>query len=809
VIDVLRENRVRSKGHVGEYDNSVFDLQKQMLRLQPNVGDAQDIDLSLENSAGLIGSLLSGDIDYAELLYDLTGSEFDPLERFSGDRELVFSIGAEEAQATITPGGIVRFDNPEHLSLLDETDYITISLYQNNDSANILWEFAFEKIRLIADMNNDGKIIKQSTVKNDTDFIDTVNSTKTPFLFWVNDDDDVGEISAGKDSTGDVPGKGTADYSDNLIDGMRDLVDFFPVYIDAKSALETFPITEYSYRLVHADNALKFTETDLYPMSINAWETVDAPLKHTGVAAGLANKEVQEITSNGVNLSPEFLNKILQNQGGIILVEATQNTGAPLKLEVVKNSNNSIAAHAELVLKIDIVENMYRNIDLKPLATQRGAASQQGLIENTNDPLNNPDDRTDANYLVFVHGYDVSSEAARGWNAEMFKRYHRLGFNGRFIGVNWHGDTGLDYHHAVYNAFQTSMGLNAAISRAMPEPGPLTVAGHSLGNIVVSNAIAHGGLSPTRYFMINAAAPIEAYASDQAVGRNGVTMKDNMTEIDWQNYPEKLYSANWYQLFGQGDDRRTLTWKDYFGGAVSVAYNFYSPGEDVLENANTSESFSSALWTNIWDLDFSQHAWVMSEIGKGCKNLIAWTVFKCSGGWNFNNVEDDWAFIGEEDPSYDDTDPSSSQYKLYSAADAVTAWNGGNNGALTQDELAQYGYFKKLSHFENDENGYSYLYQPIASTVALQNNQHAWDLLASGIPAMSFAAAANPVNRLNDFGDRNFNMEDLRGNNQLWPSERTASTDLNTRWLHSDIRNVALPYVYHSLDLMLEIGEFK
>ena len=74
--------------------------------------------------------------------------------------------------------------------------------------------------------------------------------------------------------------------------------------------------------------------------------------------------------------------------------------------------------------------------------------------------------------------------------------------------------------------------------------------------------------------------------------------------------------------------------------------------------------------------------------------------------------------------------------------------------------------------------------------------------------ALSFAAAANPVARLNDFGERNFNMEAMRGNQgSPWPSERSA--DWQRRWLHSDIRNVALPYVHHTFDKMLELGDFE
>ena len=510
-----------------------------------------------------------------------------------------------------------------------------------------------------------------------------------------------------------------------------------------------------------------------------------------------------------MELSTSLINKILDDKG-IILIEATEATKEPLRLEVTNKSNQRLAARAELALNIDGVETMYRNIDLKSLAT-RGNPPDQGLAENIAEPTNNKDDRTQPNYLAFIHGYRVSPEAARGWNAELFKRYHRLGFNGRFIATNWHGDTGLDYHNAVYNALQTGMGLKTAINRAMPEPGTLTIAAHSLGNMVASNAISYGGLTPVKYFMINAAAPIEAYDSAQDTA-DGIIMNQNMTEVNWKDYPEALYSANWHELFAGNplDNRNQLTWKNHFSSATSVAYNFYSPGDEVVENANANENFSATLWNNLLDVDFEQHTWVMQEMGKGCKGLISWFVFECSGGWEFNTNQNDYEFIGKENPDYDFTDPSSDEYIRY--ADGLEATTARDNNSLTDENLAQYGFFFKFNHFENNESEYSYLYQPITNPVLSISDQHQWDLLASGIPAMSFAAAANLMDAVDDTDvggkDRNFNMETLRGSSDpAWPSERISSRQKN--WLHSDFRNVALPYVYQTLDKMLELGEFK
>ncbi|WP_303909245.1 hypothetical protein [Thiohalomonas denitrificans] len=76
----------------------------------------------------------------------------------------------------------------------------------------------------------------------------------------------------------------------------------------------------------------------------------------------------------------------------------------------------------------------------------------------------------------------------------------------------------------------------------------------SLGNMVASSAIANADFPASRYYMINAAVPIEAYASGQSHGWDGVEMLGRMTEDSWKSYREqdgsdKLFADGWHNLF--------------------------------------------------------------------------------------------------------------------------------------------------------------------------------------------------------------------------------------------------------------------
>jgi hypothetical protein len=88
----------------------------------------------------------------------------------------------------------------------------------------------------------------------------------------------------------------------------------------------------------------------------------------------------------------------------------------------------------------------------------------------------------------------------------------------------------------------------------------------------------------------------------------------------------------------------------------------------------------------------------------------------------------------------------------------------------------------------------------------LKNVQY--DVLARGIPALSFATAMHPVVPLGT--DRNFNMEAQGRTQNQWPTEGHTSDSRDAgRWLHSDFKNVALPYVFKMYQEMVNRGSLK
>ena len=161
--------------------------------------------------------------------------------------------------------------------------------------------------------------------------------------------------------------------------------------------------------------------------------------------------------------------------------------------------------------------------------------------------------------------------------------------------------------------------------------GGKVVAGHSLGNMIMSSAICDQGLNAENYFMLNAAVPREAYfPAHMNTDRNLVR---NPT---FQPYPTRLWSSDWKNLFPNSDGRSKLTWQGRFDDlpTKTAPHNYFSTGEEVAKSGNGN--LPSAL-----DLALGGSAWIMQEMSKG-KATKAFVTglgtgnWSANGGWEFN-----------------------------------------------------------------------------------------------------------------------------------------------------------------------------
>jgi hypothetical protein len=77
------------------------------------------------------------------------------------------------------------------------------------------------------------------------------------------------------------------------------------------------------------------------------------------------------------------------------------------------------------------------------------------------------------------------------------------------------------------------------------------------------------------------------------------------------------------------------------------------------------------------------------------------------------------------------------------------------------------------------------------------------EILALGIPALSGALGNNEIT-LSGWEFRNYNMNANRGSG--WPDR---GEPYETRWLHSDLKNMAYPYTYQLFDELVSQGDME
>jgi hypothetical protein len=625
-------------------------------------------------------------------------------------------------------------------------------------------QFPIYSIGLYTDANHDGTI---DTRFGSPDF----TSPAHPFHFWINDNNDSDDTKGN-----DIPGyPATVEQTPNgmsgHVNGVRDLIDFFPVYIDIQSLLQVMQTnSQYAglqFRLSQADGALNaVVATNMTP---------DDPLAYltdTNVAFSLANANVTPIPPSGIFLGTNLLANIRDFNEGILLVEATNNVSSPLVLDVLQGTN--VIAETQLYLSISGVEQMFRHKNLTAVVT--GSLDGPPDRLNDSDVPNEPD--TDGNNFIFVHGYNTNPNEARGAETSMFKRMFWSGSHAKFYGVTWDGYESQyhllgikyvtpNYHTNVVTALITAPYLASFINSLS---GTNTLAAHSLGNMVALSAISDWSANVQNYFMIDAAVPIEAIDGSAGVDTD-------MVHPDWTPYNENLWASFWYRLWTSGDARNTLTWNNRlanFNGAS--VYNFYSSGEEVLRTSTGSPPsiptalFDQSVLDGIFNLNpVGSFVWAWQEKLKG-RTSGNWILGSNYGGWGFN-----------------------SDYSTLTVSQA---------NALPDSQLQTNAFFDTsvdTALFTTNSSG---------STYAAANRNR---ILADTIPAVTLPIGANPIT---DVGivDGNFDMQLLYENG--WPASRGApqyplGTTAFGEWHHSDYEVVAYLYTHSVYDKFVSLGNLK
>ena len=105
-------------------------------------------------------------------------------------------------------------------------------------------------------------------------------------------------------------------------------------------------------------------------------------------------------------------------------------------------------------------------------------------------------DPAKTDYVIYVHGYNVTQDAAVANAQRICRRLYWAGYRGNFLALTWHGDEGtfLNFFGDVENAFRTSPDLEEFLRDSMhlwwnADPHHVNLLVHSLGNVVAWDAL--------------------------------------------------------------------------------------------------------------------------------------------------------------------------------------------------------------------------------------------------------------------------------------------------------------------------------
>lgn len=426
--------------------------------------------------------------------------------------------------------------------------------------------------------------------------------------------------------------------------------------------------------------------------------------------------------------------------------------------------------------------------------------------------------------MVYVHGYNVNDQEARGEFSEVFKRLYWSGSKARFWGITWYGwetqkptlpcvgKRSPNYHVNVRHAYDGGIYLKTfADSKGLKKA---TFIAHSLGNMLVSTAIQKN-MDYDRYFMMNAAVADEAYTPEEKFSNEGgapwyLNTNPLMYYPLWrypgsvdvpmtEGYQPFLWASEWYKLFkGTTDDRQKLTWRNFFGKVRDDAktYVFYSEtdeafvpfpndpllSDDVQPKVNINNvPGSDKLQIDCTDVaKIGTYSWSFQEMLKGRLDGTQALVVADSkyGGWGFN--KDDGYVISCTEPVAIGADPPPYCGFIPPA----------NANALAGNILKTMPLF-----FKNPDNSALFTDGPASLSEA-----KIVELLANEIPALTYAVGHNGMSVFKDKG-RNFDLRQKYINTAAtlpWPITKIKKGVFE--WRHSDFRNVAYPYLYRMFD---------
>jgi len=157
----------------------------------------------------------------------------------------------------------------------------------------------------------------------------------------------------------------------------------------------------------------------------------------------------------------------------------------------------------------------------------------------------------DNQVLIYLHGYNNTNSFSSVTFQGVFKRLYRLenGFRGDMIAFKWDGDQYTTpiplFDPNVENAFESSKALKELIKAQYAQGKTINIAAHSLGNLVVLDAIRRLYLENPKIKYVNNIVHIEAAVWNSVYNQRptNLTTREEEQRTSWNHWCADIPNA--------------------------------------------------------------------------------------------------------------------------------------------------------------------------------------------------------------------------------------------------------------------------
>jgi hypothetical protein len=403
-----------------------------------------------------------------------------------------------------------------------------------------------------------------------------------PFRFWCNDDDDY----VGTEEYDRVPVV-QPDYQDDQIAGRRDLEDFARLYVHIGAFYEEIANGTFQIGLKWSGNATDTPKVKVYKSTDPAGS--DSYLKDDAAAiaqvSGTFRTALGEVSGSTPLVLPAdlFAGYSEANPKVCLLFEGSGEGKGQLCITIHKPDGTPLGEGPGVWLDLVNVRKMYQRVKATGIADDAPEPSQDSNNQPTDpsmgwepDENGQPYDESAAKswqetkqYIVFVHGWNMSYEGSHNFAETMFKRLWQRGYKGRFASMRWPtlddsfptpiGEVPYTYNASEYRAWKCGESLKQLVNN-LPAGYTRNVVAHSMGNVVAASALKKG-MSVANYALLNGA--VSAGCFDER----------GILDQGW-GYPTPFWDAD--------ESTSSLSHRSQLAAVNGNLINFFLPDDDAL-----------------------------------------------------------------------------------------------------------------------------------------------------------------------------------------------------------------------------------